>query len=95
MEMLVERAVTEALRDEGDEAFRPYAAACAERMAPVFVGLRAGGRAGREADLYFYAESVRDLWHADRPLATPPRACANCSGSQSFSRSAFRGPHRI
>ncbi|MFF7385307.1 hypothetical protein [Streptomyces griseoluteus] len=37
-------------------------------MAPLFVGLRAGAP-GREADLDFYAESVRDLWHADRPIA--------------------------
>ncbi|MFE7842879.1 hypothetical protein ACFU53_44500 [Streptomyces sp. NPDC057474] len=68
METLVEGAVTEALRDGGDDAIRLYAAACAERMAPLFVGLRAGAP-GREADLDFYAESVRDLWHADRPLA--------------------------
>ncbi|MFD7618188.1 hypothetical protein [Streptomyces sp. NPDC059802] len=37
-------------------------------MAPLLVGLRAGG-VGREADLDFYMESVRDLWCADRPLA--------------------------
>ncbi|MGW2276279.1 hypothetical protein [Streptomyces yangpuensis] len=37
-------------------------------MAPLFVGLRAG-TPGREADLDFYVESVRDLWQADRPLA--------------------------
>ncbi|MEU1123303.1 hypothetical protein ABZ371_06885 [Streptomyces sp. NPDC005899] len=68
METLVEEAVTEALRDGGDEGIRLYAAACAERMAPLFVGLRAGAP-GREADLDFYAESVRGLWYADRPLA--------------------------
>lgn len=68
METLVEGAVAEALRDGGDEAIRLYVAACAERMAPLFVGLRAGAL-GREADLDFYAESVRDLWYADRPLA--------------------------
>ncbi|WP_329453569.1 hypothetical protein OG894_44365 (plasmid) [Streptomyces sp. NBC_01724] len=37
-------------------------------MAPLFVGLRAGAP-GREADLDVDAESVRDLWYADRPLA--------------------------
>lgn len=63
METLVEEAVTEALRDGGDEVIRLYAAACAERMAPLFVGLRAG-TPGREADLDFYAESVRELWYA-------------------------------
>ncbi|MFD7838848.1 hypothetical protein [Streptomyces sp. NPDC059761] len=68
MQKLVERAVTEALHDGGDEAIRLYVAACAERMAPLFVGLRAG-EPGREADLDFYVKSVRDLWHADRPLA--------------------------
>ncbi|GHG06595.1 hypothetical protein [Streptomyces hydrogenans] len=68
MEKLVEGAVAEALYDGGGEAIRLYVAACAERMAPLFVGLRAG-EPGREADLDFYAESVRDLWHADRPLA--------------------------
>lgn len=68
MQKLVEGAVTEALCDGGGEAIRLYVAACAERMAPLFVGLRASDP-GREADLDFYAESVRDLWHADRPLA--------------------------
>ncbi|MER8018252.1 hypothetical protein ACIQ7S_14945 [Streptomyces griseoluteus] len=68
MGRLVEGAVVEALRDGGAEAVRLFAAACAERMAPLFVGLRAGAP-GREADLDFYAESVRDLWHADRPIA--------------------------
>ncbi|MCQ4212581.1 hypothetical protein [Streptomyces longispororuber] len=67
MEALVEGAVTAALRDGGDETIRLYAAACAERMAPLFVGLRAGAP-GREADLDFYAESVRDLWHVEQPL---------------------------
>ncbi|MFE7394766.1 hypothetical protein [Streptomyces sp. NPDC057582] len=37
-------------------------------MAPLFMGLQAN-TPGRESDLDFYAESVRDLWHADRPLA--------------------------
>jgi hypothetical protein len=68
VEKLVEGTVTEALHDGGSEAIRLYVAACTERMAPLFVGLRAG-EPGREADLDFYAESVRDLWHADRPLA--------------------------
>ncbi|MFD7534629.1 hypothetical protein [Streptomyces sp. NPDC059819] len=68
MQTLVEGAVAEALHDGGGEVVRLYVAACAERMAPLFVGLRAG-EAGREADPDFYAESVRDLWHADRPLA--------------------------
>lgn len=68
METLVEEAVAEALRDGGGEAIRLYVSACTERMAPLFVGLRAGSP-GREADLDFYTESVRDLWHADRPLA--------------------------
>lgn len=68
METLVEEAVAEALRDGGGEAIRLYVSACTERMSPLFVGLRAGAP-GREADLDFYAESVRDLWHADRPLA--------------------------
>ncbi|MFE3943596.1 hypothetical protein ACFXPV_17265 [Streptomyces sp. NPDC059118] len=68
METLVEGAVAQALRDGGGEAVRPYVAACAERMAPLFMGLRANVP-GRESDLDFYAESVRDLWCADRPLA--------------------------
>ncbi|MFD3329672.1 hypothetical protein ACFWW8_31385, partial [Streptomyces sp. NPDC058701] len=61
MEKLVEGAVTEALHDGGSEAIRLFVAACTERMAPLFVSLRAGAP-GREADLDFYAESVRDLW---------------------------------
>ncbi|MFF7047814.1 hypothetical protein ACFY94_05505 [Streptomyces griseorubiginosus] len=67
MESLVEGGVAEALHDAGAEVIRLYVAACAERMAPLFVGLRAGAP-GREADLDFYAASVRDLWYADRPL---------------------------
>lgn len=43
-------------------------AAGTERMTPLFMGLRAS-TPGRESDLDFYAESVRDLWYADRPLA--------------------------
>lgn len=68
METLVEEAVTETLRGGGSETVHLYVAACAERMAPLFVGLQAGA-AGREADLDFYVESLRDLWHADRPLS--------------------------
>lgn len=68
METLVETGVAEALRDRGGEALRLYVSACAERMAPLFAGLRAGAP-GREADLDLFAESVRDLWCADRPLA--------------------------
>ncbi len=64
---LVEEAVAEALRGGDGGGIRLYVAACTERMAPLFVGLRAG-TPGRETDLDFYAESVRDLWHADRPL---------------------------
>lgn len=64
----MEEAVAEALRGGGGEEIRLYTAACTERMAPLMVGLRAG-EPGREADLDFYAESVRDLWYADRPLA--------------------------
>lgn len=68
VQSLVEGAVVQALRDGGGEAVRLYVAACAERMAPLFMGLRANVP-GREWDLDFYAESVRDLWYADRPLA--------------------------
>ncbi|MFD5186815.1 hypothetical protein ACFWMU_01450 [Streptomyces sp. NPDC058357] len=64
----MEGAVAQALRDGGGEALRLYVAACAERMAPLFMGLRANAP-GRESDLEFYAKSVRDLWYADRPLA--------------------------
>ncbi|WP_258319029.1 hypothetical protein [Streptomyces griseorubiginosus] len=67
MESLVEGGVAEALHDGGAEAIRRYVAACTERMAPLFVGLRAGAH-GREADLDFYVASVRDLWCADQPL---------------------------
>lgn len=63
-----EETAGEMLRRGGGEVIRLHVAACAERMAPLFVGLRAG-EAGREADLDLYAESVRDLWYVDRPLA--------------------------
>ncbi|MFD9411280.1 hypothetical protein ACFWBN_30245 [Streptomyces sp. NPDC059989] len=68
MGTLVEGAVAQALRDGGGEVVRLYVAACAERMAPLFLGLRAGVP-GQEAHLDLYVESVRDLWYADRPLA--------------------------
>ncbi|WP_340374421.1 hypothetical protein U5640_04080 [Streptomyces sp. SS7] len=71
METLVEEAVAEALRGGGGEGIRLYVAACTERMAPLFVGLRAD-EPGREADMDLYAESVRDLWYADRPLVDAP-----------------------
>ncbi|AYC36418.1 hypothetical protein DWG14_00628 [Streptomyces griseorubiginosus] len=63
----MERVVAEELHDAGAEVIRLYVAACVERMAPLFVGLRAGVHE-READLDFYVASVRDLWYADRPL---------------------------
>ncbi|WP_406458442.1 hypothetical protein OG782_36220 [Streptomyces sp. NBC_00876] len=68
MEKLVQGDVAEALRDGSGEAICLYVAACAERMAPLFMGVRANVP-GRESDVEFYAESVRDLWCADRPLA--------------------------
>ncbi|MFF7965500.1 hypothetical protein ACFZC3_09065 [Streptomyces sp. NPDC007903] len=68
MQTLVEGTVTEALRDSGGEVIRLYLAACTERMAPLFIGLRAGVP-GREADLDFCVRSVRDLWHTGQPLA--------------------------
>ncbi|WP_234437155.1 hypothetical protein [Streptomyces maremycinicus] len=68
MAKLVEKAVAQALHDGSGEVICLYAAACAERMAPLFIGLRAEVP-GREADLDFYAQSVSDLWHTDRPLA--------------------------
>ncbi|MER8062323.1 MULTISPECIES: hypothetical protein [unclassified Streptomyces] len=71
MEKLVERAVAEALSDGGGKVIRLYVAASTERMTPLFIGLRVN-TPGRESDLDFYAESVRDLWHADRPLAGAP-----------------------
>ncbi|MFE9410503.1 hypothetical protein ACFYN0_17160 [Streptomyces sp. NPDC006704] len=68
MQTLVEGAVAEALRDSGGEVSRLYVAACAERMAPLFICMRAGVP-GREADLDLCVRSVRDLWHTGRPLA--------------------------
>ncbi|WP_229929086.1 hypothetical protein [Kitasatospora xanthocidica] len=63
----MEETVVAELRTGGDEAVRLYVAACAERMAPLFIGLRAG-ETGREADVEFYRESVGHLWNVDRPL---------------------------
>ncbi|MEU1484696.1 hypothetical protein [Streptomyces sp. NPDC005752] len=68
METLVEEAVATTLRNGDGDTVRLYVAACVERMAPLFVGLRAGG-GGREGDVDLYAESVHDLWHVDRPLS--------------------------
>ncbi|WP_299538998.1 hypothetical protein [uncultured Streptomyces sp.] len=72
MQTLVERAVAETLRNSGGEVIRLYVAACAERMVPLFTGLRAGAP-GREADLDFCVRSVGDLWHTGQPLADAER----------------------
>ncbi|MGA5200481.1 hypothetical protein [Streptomyces variegatus] len=50
MKTLVEEAVAEALCDGGGEAIRLYVSACTERMAPLFVGLRAGAPGREDAD---------------------------------------------
>ncbi|WP_327734402.1 hypothetical protein OG749_11320 [Streptomyces nojiriensis] len=68
MDTLVEASVVEALRTGDGGEVRLYAAACAERAAPLFIGLRAG-RPDRAADLDLCAESVRGLWYADRALS--------------------------
>ncbi|WP_377266762.1 hypothetical protein [Peterkaempfera sp. SMS 1(5)a] len=67
MKTLVQDAVVEQLQTAGEEVVRLYAAACVERMAPLFIGLQAG-EAGREADLDFYVQSVGALRNVDRPL---------------------------
>ncbi|MFF3090599.1 hypothetical protein ACFVRB_36985 [Streptomyces nojiriensis] len=67
MDTLVEASVEEALRTGDGGEVRLYAAACAERAAPLFIGLRAG-RPDRAADLDLCMESVRGLWYADRAL---------------------------
>ncbi|MEV5689116.1 MULTISPECIES: hypothetical protein [unclassified Streptomyces] len=71
MKKLVDEAVVETLRGGDGEMVRLYVAACTERMAPLFVGLRVGS-AGREGDVDFYLESVRNLWHVDRPRSDAP-----------------------
>lgn len=76
----MEETVVEALHAGGDEAIRLYVVACAERMAPLFIGLRTG-ETGREADLDFYVESVGGLWNADRPL---PDAAARARRLEQF-----------
>lgn len=68
MEKLVTEGVAEALRGGGVQAIRLYVAACTERMAPLFMGLRVN-EPGRKSDLVLYADCLRDLWYADRPLA--------------------------
>ncbi|MFE0462777.1 hypothetical protein ACFW1A_26335 [Kitasatospora sp. NPDC058965] len=67
MKTLVAQDIVEELRTGADEAVRLYVAACAERMAPLFIGLHTG-EAGREADVELYKKSVSDLWRTDRPL---------------------------
>ncbi|MFJ6484170.1 MULTISPECIES: hypothetical protein [unclassified Streptomyces] len=67
MDRLVEGAVAEALRTGDDGAVRLYAAACAERAVPLFIGMR-GATPDREADVDLCVESLRGLWYADRPL---------------------------
>ncbi len=68
MKTLVAEDVVEELQTGGDGVVRLYVAACVERMAPLFIGLRTG-EAGREADVDLYKESVVDLWKTDRPLS--------------------------
>ncbi|MFF8772449.1 hypothetical protein [Kitasatospora sp. NPDC015120] len=68
MKTLVAEDVVQELRTGGDEVVRLYVAACAERMAPLFIGLRAG-EAGRATDVDLYVAAVGDLWKTDRPLS--------------------------
>ncbi|MEU8883867.1 hypothetical protein [Streptomyces hydrogenans] len=68
MKTLVAEDVVQELWTGGDEAVRLYVAACAERMAPLFIGLRAG-EAGRETDVDLYVAAVGDLWKTDCPLS--------------------------
>lgn len=71
MRTLVDAEVVATLRGESSETVRLYAAACAERTMPLFLGLRAGD-SGREADVDFFVESVQHLWCADRALPDAP-----------------------
>ncbi|WP_328791505.1 MULTISPECIES: hypothetical protein [unclassified Streptomyces] len=67
MDTLVEASAVEALLTGDAGTVRLYVAACAERMVPLFVGMRAG-LPDRTADLDLCVESVRGLWYADRAL---------------------------
>ncbi|MFE7131895.1 hypothetical protein ACFVIM_13625 [Streptomyces sp. NPDC057638] len=67
MGVLVEEDVAGVLWRTGGETIRVYVAACVERMAPLFLGVRAVV-AEREADRDLYAQCRRDLWFADRVL---------------------------
>ncbi|RAJ32847.1 hypothetical protein K353_05845 [Kitasatospora sp. SolWspMP-SS2h] len=68
MKTLVEQNVVEELQTGGDEPVRLYVAACAERMAPLFIALRTG-ETGRETDVELYTDSVAGLWQTDRLLS--------------------------
>lgn len=68
MDTLVEASVVAALHAGDAGAVRLYAAACAERAVPLFIGMRAGVP-DREADVDLCVESLRGLWYADRPLS--------------------------
>ncbi|MFE6869325.1 hypothetical protein ACFVFS_22575 [Kitasatospora sp. NPDC057692] len=68
MKTLVEETVVEALHTGGDEVARLFVAACTERMAPLFIGLRAG-EPERGADVDFFVQSTGELWFTDRSLS--------------------------
>lgn len=68
--MLVQEDVAEVLRTAEPWLTSMFSAACAERMLPVFAGLRSSDEA-RIADIEFVVELVEALWHVDGDL--PPR----------------------
>ncbi|GHF77825.1 hypothetical protein [Streptomyces griseosporeus] len=70
--MLVEADVVAALRaPRAGSVARVYAAACAERMAQIFTGLRAGAP-GRDADADFFVDTMGRLWRPEEPLDDAP-----------------------
>jgi hypothetical protein len=75
MATLVEAAVAEALARGGREVVRTYAAACVERLAPVFLGLR-GGDSGRETDVDLFVRTLWRLWDPADPFADAERLAA-------------------
>lgn len=65
--MLVEADVAAALQSGSGDVARVYAAACVERMAQIFTGLRAG-TPGRDRDVDLYVDTLQRLWDLGDPL---------------------------
>lgn len=64
---IVEDDVKASLESRGAETLRLYSAACAERMAQIFIGCRASGT-DRPEDVDLFVDTLQRLWDTEDAL---------------------------